>query len=113
MIMPIQALQYFYKGWFAGKLLCVLFAVFHNIIKNVEWMSVAMIALIKCVHLVSSTAGNVTFSKHIRKVVIPLIWMYAISMAMYLQFKVKTRIKNFSVQTLPVKQGWFLEQGYI
>ena len=92
MIMPIQALQYFYKGWFVGKSLCVLFAVFHNIIKNVEWMSVAMIALIKCVHLVSSSAGNITFSRHIRKLLIPLIWIYVISMALYLQFKVKNSI---------------------
>ena len=91
MIMPIQALQYFYKGWFVGKSLCVLFAVFHNIIKNVEWMSVAMIALIKCVHLVSSRTGNITFSRHIRKLVIPFIWIYVISIALYLQFKVKDR----------------------
>ncbi len=88
MIMPVQASQYFSKGWFAGEDLCVLFAAFHNIIKNVEWMSVAMIALKKCVHLVCPSAVKIISGK-IRKFIISLIWIYAISIAMYLQFKVR------------------------
>ena len=86
--MPTQAYQLFSKGWFAGKNLCVFIGAFHNFIKNAEWMSIAVIAVMKCTCLVKPRIGNRIFSGITGKLILALIWIYAALVAIILHFKV-------------------------
>ena len=88
---PVQAFQYFSKGWFAGKSLCIFFGAFHQINYNAEWMSLAIIALNRCVCLVHPRLGEIFFSGKVGRLIIAFIWIYAIMINVFLYFKVRSR----------------------
>ena len=75
--MPLYALQTFYKGWFWGKKSCTVIAAFDYINSFAEWMSVAMIALSKCINLIKPKLGHKWFSGFRGILLIALIWIYA------------------------------------
>ena len=51
-------MQFFYKGWFWGEPLCKIIGIFDYITAGTEFLSVAMVALSKCVNLIRPTLGS-------------------------------------------------------
>ena len=77
--MPLYALQTFYKGsfWGLGKQLCTVIGAFDYINSFAEWMSVAIVALTKCINLIKPKFGEKWFSGLRGILLIASIWIYA------------------------------------
>ena len=61
-VIPLTALQFYEKGWKWGKYGCILSGIFKYSIMTAEWMSVALIALTKCINLIFPKIGKLFFS---------------------------------------------------
>ena len=75
--MPLYALQTFFRGWHWGQNLCTLVGALDYIISFAEWLSVAMIALTKCINLLKPKLGYKWFSGFRGILLILIIWIYA------------------------------------
>ena len=97
-LLPVHAYQYFSEGSLLSANFCIISACFHNFLKNAEWMSIAMIALCKCIRLVQPKLGDMIFSGLGSIIIIASIWIYALSIAMVLQLqviKIKLMVKSY------------------
>ena len=77
-----ECLQYLgyitlYKGWFWGETVCKFIAIFDYITAGTEFLSVAMVALSKCINLIKPKLGERLFSDVAGKVCIGFIWIIA------------------------------------
>ena len=86
--MPLYALQTFYKGWFwgLGEQLCTVIGAFDYINSFAEWMSIAIVALTKCINLIRPKFGYKWFSGFRGLSIIALIWIYANAMVIPVHF---------------------------
>ena len=75
--LPLRALQFFCKGWFWGETVCKMIAIFDYITAGTEFLSVAMVALSKCINLIKPKLGERLFSDVAGKVCIGFIWIIA------------------------------------
>ena len=91
--MPLYALQTFFRGWHWGQNLCTLVGALDYIISFAEWLSVAMIALTKCINLLKPKLGYKWFSGFRGILLILMIWIYANVMVIpiYLEYTTVTK----------------------
>ena len=61
-VVPLTAVQFYEKGWKWGKFGCFLSGIIKYGVMTVEWSSVALIALTKCINLLFPTIGLKLFS---------------------------------------------------
>lgn len=80
--LPLFALSYFYNGWFWGQTSCQVFTAFRQINAVAEWISVAMIAVARCLTLTNARLASKLLSKVMRRLIIIFIWIYANLLAM-------------------------------
>lgn len=76
--LPLYSLQYLKRGWILGPELCYANAVFRYINAFSDWMSLAMIAVSRCVCLKKPRLIEATKTKTIVTLVIAAIWFYSI-----------------------------------
>ena len=90
--LPLRAMQFFYKGWFWGEPLCKIIGIFDYITAGTEFLSVAMVALSKCINLIKPKFGQKIFSGVSGKIIISMIWILAWSYNIFMyQLKVNTK----------------------
>ena len=58
--LPLYALNYLNQGWFWGKNLCQISTAFRYVNAFADWMSVAMIAVSRCLTLTRPTLGDIS-----------------------------------------------------
>ena len=75
-VIPLTALQFYEKGWKWGKYGCILSGIFKYGIMTAEWMSVALIALTKCINLIFPQIGKQFFSGWNGLVFLMFFWIF-------------------------------------
>ena len=75
-VIPLTALQFYEKGWKWGKYGCILSGIFKYGIMTAEWMSVALIALTKCINLIFPKIGKLFFSGWNGLVFLMFFWIF-------------------------------------
>ena len=80
--MPLYALQTFHIEWFLGlgEKMCTVTGAVDYINSFAEWMSVAIVALTKCINLIKPKFGYKWFSGFWGICIIASIWIYANAM---------------------------------
>ena len=75
-VVPLTAVQFYEKGWKWGRFGCVLSGIVKYGIMTAEWMSIALIALTKCINLFFPKIGMKLFSGRNGLVFIALFWIF-------------------------------------
>ena len=75
--LPLYAMQYLKQRWTWGPDLCYITTAFRYINAFADWMSVAMIAVSRCVSLTRPELGEKIFGGRNGKLIILAIWVYA------------------------------------
>lgn len=65
-------------GWYFGPTICIISAILRYIITCAEWMSVAIIAVIRCLVLTKIEIAEKYLSGYKKHAFIGLIWFYAL-----------------------------------
>lgn len=75
--LPSYAINYLYGGWFWGKTSCQITAILRYVNAYAEWLSVAMIAVIRCFVLINQKLAFKLLSGIKGYGILALIWIYA------------------------------------
>ena len=77
-VVPLTAVQFYEKGWKWGKFGCFLSGIVKYGVMTVEWSSVALIALTKCINLLFPKIGLKLFSGWNGFVFLIFFWIFTI-----------------------------------
>ena len=96
--LPLYAMQYLKKRWIWGSDLCYITTAFRYINAFADWMSVAMIAVSRCISLVRPELAEKLFGGRNGKLIILAIWVYANLLILPIYTKVSPRVCIFRLQ---------------
>ena len=92
--LTMYAYEYFQMKWNLGLLFCKLLATFRYIISYSCWISVAMIAVTRCISITKPGQPTVFSHKKYRRFICALIWLFAIAIVLPTYFEV-TKLSLF------------------
>ena len=75
--LPLYAMQYLKMRWIWGPDLCYITTAFRYVNAFADWMSVAMIAVSRCISLTRPELAEKLFGGRKGKLIILAIWVYA------------------------------------
>ena len=102
--LPMSSTSYFTKGWVLGSTLCYISGMLRYIVGFASWMAVAMIAISRCLTLISRETSITLFSSTSGKIgVFFTTWFLAVA---YIT-PILTKVYKNSVRSIfPSKCRW-------
>ena len=93
---PIFAMHYFRQKWDWGRFSCKLTANLRYTIAIAAWMSVAMVAVVRCSSVIYPIKSAKFFTSKNRIILVSMIWTYALVLLLPSNLKVRCMLKvNF------------------
>ena len=89
--LPIYSLQFFYQTWDLGWYLCYHTANFRYINAFADWMSVALIAVSRCITVTRIKNFEKFFNKRNRRIIIAFVWIYSVAILIPTYLEVFTK----------------------